>query len=94
MDQLKVHKSKDVDKVYKELDIMPLYNLSYSPEYNPIESVFSQVKRTYNSVRLNKLANGEIFDQTEQVRRSFRQITSKVVNSCIKQSWNKLNDIK
>jgi len=27
--------------VYIELDIVPVYNVGYSPEFNPIESVFS-----------------------------------------------------
>ena len=94
MDQLGVHKSNILKTVYAELDITPIFNIGYSPEFNPIESVFSQVKRTYSKERLNKLANDEIFDQTDQIRRAFQKITNKVVNSCIEQSWRKLNDIK
>ena len=48
-----MHKSKQVKEVYSELDVKPIYNVGYSPEFNPIESVFSQVKRTYNRERLN-----------------------------------------
>jgi transposase len=87
-DQLSVHRSKEVKVVYEELDIRPIYNVGYSPEYNPIESVFSQVKRTYNRERLNKLANGEIFDQTDQIRRSFKKITKQVIAACVKKSMN------
>ena len=71
---------------YQELDILPIYNVAYSPEYNPIESVFSQVKRTYNRERLNKLANGGLFDQTEGIRLAFKQITKQLVAACIKKS--------
>ena len=62
MDQLGVHKSNVLKKIYTELDLEPIFNVGYSPEFNPIESVFSQVKRTYSRIRLNKLANDEIFD--------------------------------
>ena len=84
MDQLGVHKSKVTAKVYQELDIMPIFNVSYSPELNPIEGVFSQVKRNYNKQRLNKLANGEIFDQTDWIRKAFRLVTKEIVRACIR----------
>lgn len=41
MDQLAVHKSKEVRPVYEELGITPIFNIGYSPEFNPIEAVFS-----------------------------------------------------
>ena len=41
MDNLAVHKEKTVKPLYQALDIMPIWNVSYSPEFNPIESVFS-----------------------------------------------------
>ena len=41
MDQLAVHRSQDVRRVCGELDIAILFNVSYSPQFNPIESVFS-----------------------------------------------------
>ena len=56
-DQLKVHKSKKVKPFYNTLNIVPIYNVGYSPEFNPIESVFSQVKRVFCRERLNKLMN-------------------------------------
>ena len=56
-DQLKVHKSKKVKPFYTALNIVPIYNVGYSPEFNPIESVFSQVKRVFCRERLNKLVN-------------------------------------
>ena len=41
MDQLNVHKGKDVKPLYAEYDILPIYNIGYSPSYNTIESCFS-----------------------------------------------------
>ena len=31
MDQLAVHKSKDIKPIYARLDLTPIYNVSYSP---------------------------------------------------------------
>lgn len=62
MDQLSVHKEKNVRPYYKSLDISPIFNVSYSPEYNPIEACFSQVKRHFCRERLNVLANFGVFD--------------------------------
>ena len=48
MDQLAVHKSRHVHPWYDKLDITPVYNVAYSPEFNPIESIFSRVKAIFN----------------------------------------------
>ena len=47
-DQLAVHKSQVVKPYYESLDIVPVYNVGYSPEFNGIEAVFSKVKALYN----------------------------------------------
>ena len=64
MDQLNVHKAKLVMPWYEKLNIKPIFNIGYSPEFNPIEACFSQVKRSYNRERLNSLANDRTFNQT------------------------------
>ena len=92
MDQLPVHRSNEVRAVCEELDLARIFNVSYSPEFNPIEGVFSQVKRTYCRERLHQLANGDIFDQTDEIRRSFRRITRDVVRGCVRKSLSALND--
>ena len=56
-DQLAVHKSRAVKPYYDSLDIVPIYNVGYSPEFNGIEAVFSKVKALYNRQRLNCLIN-------------------------------------
>ena len=69
---------------YERLNIMPIYNVGYSPEFNPIEACFSQVKRVYNRERLNALANDRSWNQTAEIQVAFRQITSDLVQACIK----------
>ena len=41
MDNLPVHKTPNVLKEYEKLDINRIANVSYSPDFNPIESCFS-----------------------------------------------------
>jgi transposase len=93
MDQLPAHRSNEVRAACEELDILRVFNVAYSPEFNPIEGVFSQVKRTYCRERLHQLANDGVFDQTDQVRQAFRRITRDVVRGCVHKSMSALNDI-
>ena len=92
MDQLSVHKDKPMRPYYAQLDIMPIFNISYSPELNPIESCFSQVKRYFCAERLNFLANFGVFDQNKTIRKAFEKVTPALVKSCAERSLNKLND--
>ena len=62
MDKLRVHKTKMVLRYYRQLHVYPIFNVAYSPEFQPIEAIFSQVKQYYKKTRLNKLVNEEPFD--------------------------------
>jgi transposase len=39
-----VHKSGDAKKEYARLNIIPIFSIPYSPEYNGIESTFFTIK--------------------------------------------------
>ena len=41
MDNLSVHRSKKVRELMDQLKIEPIFNVAYSPEYNPIELCFT-----------------------------------------------------
>ena len=71
LDNLRVHKTKKVMEAYVTYDIEPIFNEIYSPDYNPIETIFSQVKRRYKELRLNKLANGKVFNEADLIRQVF-----------------------
>lgn len=47
MDNLQVHKTKEVVDVCKELKVETIFNVPYSPDFNGIESYFSLVKGAY-----------------------------------------------
>ena len=71
MDHLAVHKSDRAWDVYKELNILPLFSPIYSPEYNPIEMMFSKLKNIVKRMRLK--------DMLEQRKRTFDQLIDKAV---------------
>jgi transposase len=73
---------------------MPIFNVSYSPEYNAIEACFSQVKRNFCRERLNTLANFKEFDQNKTIRSSFLKVTPALVKSCAAKSLKMLYDFK
>ena len=68
------------------MNIKPIYNLAYSPDLNPIESVFALVKRIFNRERLQKLANMEAFDSQLEVENAFYKINNSKIDNCIRHS--------
>ena len=57
MDNLRVHHTLDVKDLCKEYGIPLIFNLAYSPEYNPIETYFSLLKNLFKRAKLNCIAN-------------------------------------
>ena len=41
MDNLMVHRGSLVMPMYDELNFVPIWNVKYSPDFNPIETVFA-----------------------------------------------------
>ena len=88
-----MHKDKTVRPYYLQLDIMPIFIVSYSPEFNPIESCFSQVKRHFCAERLNVLANNGEFDINKAIRGAFAKISPDLVANCAAKSMNMLKSV-
>jgi transposase len=59
MDNLYVHKSSETRAAMAELNIKCIFNVPYSPQFNPIERGFSVVKNHYKRARLNAMRNGK-----------------------------------
>ena len=55
MDNLSVHSSEHSKQVMRDHNIRWIYNCAYQPDYNPIESVFSLVKRNFRALRAKKM---------------------------------------
>ena len=58
MDNLSVHRSRDVRERMDELSIPYIFGPPYSPDYNPIELVFALFKKDMKLTRLNAILKG------------------------------------
>ena len=58
MDNLQVHKTKEVLETCKRLKARPIFNVPYSPDFNGIESYFSLLKGEYKKLMLERLIKG------------------------------------
>ena len=86
MDNATIHKKPCVKEWWPKLNMEPIWNIGYSPEFNPIKAVFSKVKRLFNSQRLNNLVNKTGFNPDKEIESAFKQITAEHCRSCIKKS--------
>ena len=58
MDNLQVHKTKEVLDTCKRLKARPIFNVPYSPDFNGIETYFSLLKGEYKKLLLKRLIKG------------------------------------
>jgi len=86
MDNLWVHKSARVRELMGKLDIRPIYNVAYSPEFNPIEAVFSKVKRQFSSQRLHNLVTKIGFNMDKEIETAFKAIKPAHCAACARKS--------
>ena len=87
LDQLSVHKTKKVRELMQSLDINPIFNVGYSPEFNPIESVFSKVKFVFARTRLNDLVNKKGFNFDRSVPLAFKAVSAAHCAVCVRKSY-------
>ena len=52
MDNLSVHKTAKVHQRMTELNMIAIYSVPYSPQYNGIESYFFLIKQQYKRLLL------------------------------------------
>ena len=84
MDNATIHKKPCVKEQWSKLNMEPIWNIGYSPEFNPIEAVFSKVKRLFNSQRLNNLVNKTRFNADKEIKGAFKQISVEHCCSCVR----------
>ena len=67
MDNLSVHKSKVIRERMDELGFAYIFAPAYSPQYNPIEGVFSVAKGYIKKRRLEAIVNEYEIDMYELI---------------------------
>ena len=83
LDNLSVHKTKKVKQKLEELKIHPIYNIPYSPDFNGIESYFSQVKGEYKKRWMQLYVKGEPIDPEAIIRQILEVNVHFWNNKCI-----------
>ena len=62
MDNLSVHTSKLCRDKMVECNIPYIFNVPYSPDYNPIEFCFSKLKNNFKKLRMDMIVNNKKMD--------------------------------
>jgi transposase len=71
MDNLSVHRSIEIRERMDELGIAYIFSPIYSPDLNPVEYVFSMVKKQIKAERLNAIVNEKEIDLYSVIKDSF-----------------------
>ena len=77
LDNLSSHRSNQSKDTMRELGFKYVFNVPYSPDYNPIEFVFAKVKHEFRTLRAQKL--------TGVIQDSHEALIAKAVKSVRKQ---------
>ena len=86
MDNLSVHRSKAVRNELERINVTPIYNVVYSPEYNPIEMSFAIVKQRFRALKTNDIINNSSQKTIDLIKAGFNSIdpgiTRKHIDHC------------
>ena len=74
LDRLSVHRSKLVQERMEELSIPCILNPAASPDFNPIENVFSIAKSNFKKLRLRQIMDGKKENVKENIMKSFEMV--------------------
>lgn len=80
-----IHHSKIVVNYLTENNIKFIYNVPYSPEYNPIEFMFSKVK-----TNIKKLNNTTLNELKQNIQSAYETITESDLTNSFNHSFNSL----
>ncbi len=89
LDNARIHHSKIVSEYVKHKNINLLFNVPYSPEYNPIEIMFSKLKKL---VRDNT-NNHNLSSLTFNIVSSLNKITPHNLNNFFNYAFSKLRNV-
>ena len=60
--------------IYRKYDILPVFNIPYCPQFNPIESYFSCLKGEYKRLILKAIIEKKDFDPKQLIKRALKSI--------------------
>lgn len=93
MDNLQVHKTAAMMKLYEELDILPIFNVAYSPQFNGIESYFSLLKGKYKQLLLKTIIHDEEINNIRLIKESLKEVDAEAIKSCAGTGRREINQM-
>ena len=84
LDNLSSHRSEQSIAHMKALGFCFIFNLPYRCEYNPVELCFAMFKRSYESLRAQKLAGLIQDDPHALVHKALQTNTKQKVANCVR----------
>jgi len=70
LDNARIHGTREALNAMEEEDILPIFNVPYSPEFNGMEKVWAMMKKAYRS-RMTELKtrqqNFTVFDEISEI---------------------------
>ena len=95
MDNATIHRSKKVTAFLKDNCIQAIYNVPYSPQFNPIEHVWAQVKAVFKRRKLELLLQEKAIDYRTLAIESLKSIKGQTISSiCQKVLQNEIMNSK
>jgi transposase len=82
LDNLQVHKTEQVRETLRRMQITPIYNIPYSPDFNGIECYFSLVKAQYKKLLLQRMMKGETFETDLLVKQAIARVSDEKAMKC------------
>ena len=83
LDNLSAHRSEKSRVEGASLGFRFIFNVPYSPEYNPIEFVFSKIKQRFRVLRARKLAGIIQDSHRAMVRQAVQSIRKMDIVNCV-----------
>lgn len=74
-------------KKFHELNIIPIFNIPYSPDFNGIESYFSLVKAGYKNLWMQQYQKKQHIDPANLIEAVIAKDMRSLVAACIKKGF-------
>jgi transposase len=84
LDNLSVHKTKDTKLLFEKFNITEIFNVPYFPQFNGIESYFSQLKATYKKLLLKCVINDAPYDTIGLIKQSIKSVSNENATRCVR----------
>jgi hypothetical protein len=81
---LSVHKTKDAKLLFEEINITEIFNVPYCPQFNGIESFFSQINAIYKNLFLGSVIKEASFDTMSLIKQSIKSVSNDNEIRCVR----------